>query len=177
MCQRTLAVLQPRLFGTAVRATPAETPRLPRVRLQLTGSVLTVPKSVIAGRRLVHSPSASPRQLEIMALHPEAAVRRALAQRPDCPPKALQVLADDEDPQVALQAIGHPQCPHGYRLANLLRLASSNIRSWAAVAKHPSCPLDLLLRLAQDPAPRVRHSASQNPSLPEEYRVLAQVAR
>ena len=44
------------------------------------------------------------------------------------------------------------------------------------VARYRQCPPDVLVQLLADDDPEVRRAAWENPNLPEEYRVLGQVA-
>lgn len=137
-----------------------------------------------------------PEALQLLASQPNNTVRLATASNPQCPPSSLAMLATDSETLVRRRALRHPRCPE-----NMIRLyadkephavvdnpmippdilehfAQSSIGGLRMrVAKHVNTPPGVLVRLLSDPEPMVRRIVHDNPALPEEYRMLGEIAR
>ncbi|MEU9129312.1 hypothetical protein AB0D08_14600 [Kitasatospora sp. NPDC048540] len=97
-----------------------------------------------------------------IAASPHVGLRRALACRPHLPADVVTQLAADEDPWVRRYLCEHsPDAPHDL-LVELY--ATAQDRNWSALRHHPNFPRPGLARFADDPNPRLRHAALDDPA-------------
>lgn len=127
---------------------------------------------------VARNPNTSPQVLASLSPGATFIVQLALAQNPRCPPSVLTRLGSPSNAVQVLEAVArNHNCP----AAILKTLAEA---PWASVryeaARNPGLPLDTLLRIISDPDSDLIHvyqAAWDNPSLPEEYRILAKISQ
>lgn len=121
-------------------------------------------------------PSTPPPVLASLADGATFLVQLALEQNPQCPPSILARLGSPSNAVQVLEAVArNHNCP-----AAILRTLVD--APWASVryeaARNPGLPLDKLMRIIGDPDGDliyVYQAALDNPSLPDEYRILVQI--
>jgi hypothetical protein len=115
--------------------------------------------------------------LNRMATSSAETVRLTTLESAVCPRRAWEAAIRSKDAQELGHAarntrwVGHP---HSGDLVQAMMQEAAARRQLAA---NPACPLDVLVQLLGSEDGQTRHWASNNPSLPEEYRALIQVNR
>ncbi|AUY48562.1 hypothetical protein [Streptomyces sp. CB01881] len=107
--------------------------------------------------------TASPALLTRLAVHPDAAVRRAAATNEATPPELLAALLDD-DPGIRQAAVCNPATP-GEAAARYADDPSPVLRQ--ALAERPDLPAAVYERFAADPVPWVRGNLAENAAIGE----------
>ncbi len=133
--------------------------------------------------------AAGSEELTALAADPRAGVRRRVAAHPSTPPAVLARLAEDGNLWVRADAAANPSTPAEAldRLrragsarglagpsppdpsldpAELAALAAGGEWARRLAARHPATPPEALARLAADPVPAIRATATAHPSAP-----------
>jgi hypothetical protein len=115
------------------------------------------------------NPHCPPQVLELLAQDEEWWVRESVAHHPNTPEPVLERLSQDKDQDVRWMVALNPNAPEPI-LEHLSQDESAIVRR--EVARNPNTTGSVLVQLAGDRDPGVRMVALDNPSLPEEYRIL-----
>ena len=114
------------------------------------------------------NPNCPPELLDVLAGDSNDLVRAAAARNPSCPPELLARLASDTstDADVAMNALMNPSCPE----QTLRQACGDNFdgEQRHSAGTNPSCPLDLMERIIEDPARHIAFWVAVNPSCPPE---------
>ena len=109
-----------------------------------------------AARAAAKSADTSRTELNALATHRSALVRRALAANENAPRSALERLARDDDPQVRVAVAGNPSStPAALRTVTRAPATGgfagvARRKALLAIAAHPNVTPDLLRLLAED---------------------------
>lgn len=125
------------------------------------------PSAKIGSTLLSRIASATPAEIRDIAASTVPVMRMLLAERHDLPRQVVDQLADDRDAKVLKSLATNPVLTQG-RLETMV--AAHGPRVAARVAANPSCPPDLLLRLARQtpPVQKALRRIAGHPNAPAE---------